>query len=85
MQQQVAKYVTGQLHLKNSFDTWHGKEKQVLGGIISFFSEQYKVEKIFFITIVKSGSIWDFVQDILQRGGSMCMDHAYSNWNKILD
>ena len=50
MQQQVAKYVTGQLHLINSFDTWHGKEKQVLGRIISFFSEQYKVEKIFFIS-----------------------------------
>ena len=50
MQQQVAKYVTGQLHLKKSFDTWHGKEKQVLGGIISFFSELYKVEKIFFIS-----------------------------------
>ena len=50
MQQQVAKYVTGQHHLKNSFDTWHGVEKQILGGIISFFSELYKVEKIFFIS-----------------------------------
>ena len=40
MQHQVAKYVTGQIQLKKSFDTLHGKEKLVLGGIIfSSFSE----------------------------------------------
>ena len=45
MQHQVAKYVTGQIQLKKSFNTWHGKEKLVLEEFF-FFSELYKVDKI---------------------------------------